>query len=293
MIPENPGPLLVAISFGEIALLLIGIIAIYRLAFTPAGRGILGSASPLPAWRINIVDFGLACFAVIVGGVAGQILAGLYANQPEIDENLRLMIYGGGFQGGLLAGTLAASYTLRRQSASYCVSEDDATPLVKSLPPPPPPFNIQIWKAGGITFVALMPILLGLSLGWTFILESFGLSTDKQELVDLFASTDSVPILIGMTVLAAIVAPLVEEIIFRAGFFRFMRTRTPRWMAYVLPAAVFASLHGNLFAFMPLFVLGLIFAYAYERTGNIRVPIIAHSLFNLHTILLLLAGVEV
>ena len=290
MIPDNPGPLLIAVSIGELALVVVGLIAIYRLGFTPVGRTVLRAPSPLPAWPINIIDFGLACLAVIVGGVAGQILAGLYANQPGLDDNLRLMIYGGGFQGGLLAGAAAASYTLRRQVASYCVSADDAVPIAET-PPPPPDFNI--WKAGSITFVIAIPILLALSLGWTFILESFGLSTDKQELVDLFANTDSLPIIVGMTVLAAVIAPLAEEIIFRAGFFRYLRTRTPRWLAYVLPAAVFDSLHGNLFAFVPLFALGIIFAYAYERTGNIRVSIIAHALFNLHTILLLLAGVEV
>jgi uncharacterized protein len=38
-------------------------------------------------------------------------------------------------------------------------------------------------------------------------------------------------------------------------------------------------------------VLGVAFALAYERTGRILVPIIGHALFNLNTILLLLAGV--
>jgi membrane protease YdiL (CAAX protease family) len=33
------------------------------------------------------------------------------------------------------------------------------------------------------------------------------------------------------------------------------------------------------------------FALAYEQTGRLRVPIIAHALFNLHTILLVMAGV--
>ncbi len=289
MIPDNPGPLLIAVSIGELTLVVVGLIAIFRLGFTPKGRTVLTAPSPLPNWPISIIDFGLACLAVIVGGIAGQILAGFYANQPGLDENLRLMIYGGGFQGGLLAGAASASYTLRRQVASYCVSAEEAVPVADPLPPP----AYNIWQAGSVTFVVAIPILLALSLGWTFILESFGLNTDKQELVDLFANTDSVPIVIGMTVLAAVIAPLAEELIFRAGFFRFMRKRTPRWLAYVLPAAVFASLHGNLFAFVPLFTLGLIFAYAYERTGNIRVSIIAHALFNLHTILLLLAGVEV
>ena len=38
-------------------------------------------------------------------------------------------------------------------------------------------------------------------------------------------------------------------------------------------------------------VLGIIFSLAYERTGRITVPIIAHGLFNLNTIVLILSGI--
>jgi membrane protease YdiL (CAAX protease family) len=54
---------------------------------------------------------------------------------------------------------------------------------------------------------------------------------------------------------------------------------------------IFALLHGSATAFLPLFALGVFFALAYERTGRIAVPMIAHALFNLHTILLVMAGV--
>ena len=57
----------------------------------------------------------------------------------------------------------------------------------------------------------------------------------------------------------------------------------------MLPSAVWASLHG-LTAFAPLLALGVVLSLAYERTGNLAVPMLAHALFNLNTILLLLAG---
>ena len=88
-----------------------------------------------------------------------------------------------------------------------------------------------------------------------------------------------------------IIAPLTEELIFRAGLFRYLRTRVPRWIALLAPATIFAALHSNLVAFVPLLLLGVLFSLAYERTGRISVTIVAHSLFNLHTILLILAGV--
>ena len=38
-------------------------------------------------------------------------------------------------------------------------------------------------------------------------------------------------------------------------------------------------------------VLGVVLALAYERTGRISVPIIAHGLFNLNSAIMILAGV--
>lgn len=287
MIPENPGPLLIAVSIGELLLLIVGIVTVYRLLMSPTGKNWRDQPSPLPHWPINSIDFALAFLAVIIGGVFGQFVAQLYAEQPGLDENTRLMIYGAGFQAGLLAGVFAASYALRRKTTSYDpVSPDPESPAAISAP-------LNLWRAGGITFLAAMPTLLVLNLAWTLLLETFGFDTSKQELVDLFANSDSLPLIITMSVLAVIVAPLAEELIFRAGFFRFLRSRTPTWLAYTLPSAVFASLHGNVVAFVPLMALGMIFSYSYERTGNLRVPIIAHSIFNLHTILLLLSGVEI
>jgi membrane protease YdiL (CAAX protease family) len=38
-------------------------------------------------------------------------------------------------------------------------------------------------------------------------------------------------------------------------------------------------------------VLAVIFSLAYERTGRIGTAIVAHALFNLHTVVLIFAGV--
>ena len=88
-----------------------------------------------------------------------------------------------------------------------------------------------------------------------------------------------------MIVLATVVAPATEELIFRAGIFRYARTRLPRWAALLLPACLFAALHNHLASFAPLVVLGLVFSLAYERTGRIGTAIVAHALFNLYSVI--------
>jgi hypothetical protein len=94
-----------------------------------------------------------------------------------------------------------------------------------------------------------------------------------------------------MIALALVVAPVSEELVFRAGLFRFLRSRAPRWVAFAVSAGLFALLHGNWVSSLPLFVLGLLFAAAYERTGRVAVPMLAHAFFNLNTLLLVLSGV--
>ncbi|MCF3651843.1 CPBP family intramembrane glutamic endopeptidase [Synoicihabitans lomoniglobus] len=277
---------LLALS-GQILMLLCGVGVLWRLMFSAEGRAAQRGPKPLPPWSINGAEFGMAVLAVVAGGIAGQIAAVLIAAQLTTDENVMLTIGGAGFQGGLLAGAGIAYISILKPAQRNAARGHDEPPAL------PGTKAVNLWIAGPYTLLAAMPVLFVVNLTWVFLLESLGLSVEKQELVNIFAETDSPIVLIGMSFLAVVVAPLVEEVIFRAGLFRFLRTRLPRWAAFVLPAAIFGSLHGNLVAFMPLFMLGIVFAVAYERTGRISVPILAHALFNLNTILLLLAGVEV
>jgi hypothetical protein len=136
-----------------------------------------------------------------------------------------------------------------------------------------------------------MPLASGAALAWERFLNIVGLPTERQELVDLFTQTKSPVLLALMIALALVVAPVSEELVFRAGLFRFLRFRAPRWVAFTVSAGLFALLHGNWVSALPLFVLGLVFAAAYERTGRVAVPMLAHAFFNLNTLLLVLSGV--
>lgn len=66
--------------------------------------------------------------------------------------------------------------------------------------------------------------------------------------------------------------------------------KNQRPLALVLSGLCFGILHGSWTGFLPLAVLGMILALAYEATGSIRVPILVHALFNLNTVLIVLSG---
>lgn len=264
----------------ELLLALAGFALWWPLLFCHAARARLAEPPRLRPWSVDPVSLTLAALGILLAALVAQVAARqlLPFLRPDLAGNadLSLLLEGGAMQSGLFLGALVAGYALRVPP-----------PAVTELPPASSP---SVFIAGPITFIAMIPAVLAVSLLWTQLLQALGYELEPQEIVLIFSQTDS-PLIVALTaILAVFVAPVAEELIFRAGLFRFLRTRTSRPLAFALPAAIFASLHGNIAAFPPLFLLGLIFSFAYERTGRITVTIVAHALFNLHTLLLLLAG---
>lgn len=266
-------PALIAAAVAQLGLLMAGIVTLWRVRLSPTARIKWQEPPVLPPWNIGLAEFGFALMVVLVGGVAGQIVATQIVGHWELPPDTKMVLVGAGFQLGLLGGIGAAMFP-RKQARP-------------SLPAGPP-----VVVLGAVTLLAAFPVLQFGNLGWVLLLEKLGIDTARQPLVDIFANAES-PLLVGvMGILAVVIAPLAEELIFRAGLFRYLRSRVPRSVALILPALIFGSLHGNWVAFVPLFLLAIVLSLAYERTGRIAVPIIAHALFNLNTMLLLLAGVD-
>jgi hypothetical protein len=87
-----------------------------------------------------------------------------------------------------------------------------------------------------------------------------------------------------------ILAPIGEELVFRAGLFRFLANRMRPALAAAISAALFAAVHWNIQASLPLFVLGLTLAHVYHRSGRIIAAIVLHAAFNLNTLLSIVSG---
>jgi len=86
--------------------------------------------------------------------------------------------------------------------------------------------------------------------------------------------------LIGMTLAAGIIVPIVEEITFRGVLYRWLRERIGFWPGLVISSVLFGLLHGVLFLAPVLSILGALFAWLYERSDSLWPAILAHGLFN-------------
>lgn len=80
---------------------------------------------------------------------------------------------------------------------------------------------------------------------------------------------------------AVILAPVVEEMLFRGILVPFFRDRGWRRAAIWGTAVLFGLSHFNKISFIPLTLFGALLAWLYIRTGNLLVPVATHCLFNL------------
>ena len=265
----------------EYGLVLAGLGFLVWLGFRPAGRAVRARPPALPPWDVTLTDFLILVWLVAALGLVAQLLlrstiGRVLARQQDADT-LELVVYGCMFHvGAILTWFLARAYVRRRRGGD--------------APPAPVPARAGWGRGGALAFLAAMPLVTAADLLWEPLLKWAGLPVVRQELVDRFLAVKSPLALAVMIVVALLVAPVGEEIAFRAGLYRFLRGRTPRWVALTASAGLFALIHANWVSFLPLFVLGWVFALAYEQTGLIAVPILAHALFNLNSLLLVLGG---
>jgi len=138
-----------------------------------------------------------------------------------------------------------------------------------------------IWRSlafGAATFAMAWPVYLGSSL----VAMRLGISTETDP--------TSVYVLASPTGLlaAVVVAPLVEEPLFRGFLFRRLSTRFSVPLAAAISGAVFALAHMSLSTFLPLAAIGFSLAIGYARTRDILTPVVAHAAWNLSQAVIIL-----
>ena len=113
-------------------------------------------------------------------------------------------------------------------------------------------------------------------------LKKFGvsMSLEEQVPVKLLSDIQNTFFLTLFVFQIIVIAPIVEEFVFRGYVYRVLKFRSNNSVACIVTAIIFALLHFNISAFIPLFVFSICLTRAYESSSDIREPIVMHSLFN-------------
>ena len=117
---------------------------------------------------------------------------------------------------------------------------------------------------------------------YTVIVETIGADNLLPESTiedDDFRQSVLITAITGLLVIG--VAPFAEEFIFRRFILGGLRLAWGAVPALLVSAALFSVLHADLGSMIPFAVIGLIFGYAYLRTGSLTAPTIAHLVFNI------------
>jgi membrane protease YdiL (CAAX protease family) len=227
---------------------------------------------------VNVFLFGMAFQAAAQIGLGARI-----AESPD-QAGLALFVYSVATYAGALVAWKFAVPSLRR---TWLAEPTTPPPLARG---PSLPWAKVLRYGAGALLVAL-PLLSLANLTWVYALKLLNQPIEVQDVIAIFTKTRSPLVIAGMLLVACVLAPIYEELLFRAGLYRFCRQRLGRGWALLISGASFGALHGTLAGFPPLALLGMGLALAYEATGSIRVAIVAHALFNLNTVLILLSGV--
>mgnify|MGYP001181572320 CR=1 FL=1 len=133
-------------------------------------------------------------------------------------------------------------------------------------------------------FIIFIPLLFLISFITQYVLPEY----KQQEIVLNFKSIflEDKRILIHVL----LIAPIVEEVIFRGYMYRILKSRIPIIFAMIISSTLFSLIHYNVLSYILLFVLSIFLTYIYERNGSIICPIIIHSLFNLMMSTLIIYG---
>jgi len=139
------------------------------------------------------------------------------------------------------------------------------------------------WVLYGLAGYGVMLALLSIAAAF---IRSSGLATmpmAARSATDLLQQAGSVPEIAVYFVLICVIAPVLEEVLFRGFIYAGLRRSFAPPFAVVLSAAMFALAHQSLAAISMVAVacVGILLAYLYERTRTLWPSIAVHMLHNL------------
>mgnify|MGYP003978816143 FL=1 len=145
---------------------------------------------------------------------------------------------------------------------------------------------LQVMNDALIRLLRAWPALLAISFISSQVLSDY----PKQESVQKLAETQSLKEVFNIACYALVVAPVLEEFLFRGILFRAMKRPFGVGPSLVISGILFGLVHQNVLSFVPLTFLGIILALSYERTGDLRTCILIHAAFNAFMVFSILVG---
>ncbi|RLS52191.1 MAG: CPBP family intramembrane metalloprotease [Planctomycetota bacterium] len=132
----------------------------------------------------------------------------------------------------------------------------------------------SIWYGVCGYLASVVPVFLAM-----WMMQPFRSEATIHPYLQLLHTEGSAFVVILLFFTAAILAPLVEELIFRVALQGSLRQWLSPLPTLVISSAIFSAVHGFPDA-VGLFPLAMILGYLYWRTGSYLAAVVAHACFN-------------
>ncbi|MCM8794984.1 MAG: CPBP family intramembrane metalloprotease [Candidatus Omnitrophica bacterium] len=216
---------------------------------------------PVPLWKLS--DIGRLVLIVLAAGQSALLFEWALIRSFKLEWMDRNMV---ALLNTLLADLIAFGggvYWLRKISPS--VTRGRLWPAV---------------RFGMASYFAFLPLFIVLTAMVVNAMQAFKIEPEPQAALTMLLSERRAAVIWWLSLLVAVGGPVAEEFFFRGLCYTWLRSRIGVWGGLFLSAAVFATLHGNLLAFLPILALGVLFGWVYEQTGTLAAPIAMHVFHN-------------
>ncbi len=204
---------------------------------------------------------------VFLGGIIGSVVGLALAEAFDPSDFVRIAV--GLVTQAVASLGIAAYLSVRRGSGDW---ERD--------------FGLRVHPRDAAWLAAGLGLQLAVALVVAPLVELLGPDDPPQQgIADIAQELDGGLNALVFLFLVVVVAPLVEEIVFRGMLLSRLRRSMGPWPAITTSAAVFAAIHlldpNAIFAVPGLFLIGIALGWAALRYGNLSVPIFLHAGVNL------------
>lgn len=152
--------------------------------------------------------------------------------------------------------------------------------------------KMTLLRAAGLAvlLIVLFRPVVGLA---NFLVNGLDANGEKvQDLVKFFEDNSDPAIRWWMVLAAVIIAPVVEELVFRGLIYRVLKRQCGRVASLLFTSVLFALVHGHLPSVVPLTVLACCLTIGLELSGTLMVPMLMHAIFNATTLLFIVFKIQ-
>lgn len=108
-----------------------------------------------------------------------------------------------------------------------------------------------------------------------------------EAVLELFLNQPGLSNLALMILIIGVGAGLTEELFFRGLLLPWFEKMTKStWVAIIISGSIFSLFHANVYDFLPILLVGILFGYIYTQTQDLKLNIFIHALFNSFQVIL-------